>query len=103
MPELEMYFTKAALHADGTMHWAATITDTGVDNHGERVDKSFFANAIRNSQEYGLPYICVSHYDFKGKGIPEEKWLSITEIDLWVDSDHLRAWNEHGTFVLDAK
>jgi len=40
MPDISLYFTKASLHDDGTMHWAATVSDTGEDNHKERVDRA---------------------------------------------------------------
>lgn len=89
--ELGMYFTKASLHEDGTMHWAATVTDTGVDKHGERVDKSFFANAIKNAETFGLPYLCTSHYDFKDKGVPDEKWVHGRADVLFEDGEKFKA------------
>ena len=96
MPELGMYFTKASLHEDGSMHWAATVTDTGVDNHGERVDKSFFGNAIKHSEEFGiLPYMCVSHFDFADKGIPDNKWITGPTLAIFEDGERFKA---KGTF-----
>ena len=96
MPQLEMYFTKASLHEDGTMHWAATFTDTEVDNHGERVDKSFFGNAIKHSEELGLlPYMCVSHFDFAGKEVPDDKWITGPTSAIFEDGERFKA---KGTF-----
>lgn len=89
--ELGMYFTKASLHEDGTMHWAATVTDTDEDNHGERVDRSFFANAIKNAEAFGLPYVCTSHYDFKDKGISDEEWISGRTDVLFEDGERFKA------------
>lgn len=92
MPELGMYFTKAALHNDGTMHWAATVTDTGIDNHGERVDKAFFGNAIKHAEGFGLlPYMCVSHFDFAGKDVPDDKWVVGPTLAIFEDGERFKA------------
>ena len=36
-------------------------------------------------------------------GIPQEKWLSITELELWYDNNHLLAWNDGGTRITVGK
>ena len=96
MPEISLYFTKAALHEDGTMHWAATVSDTDVDNHDERVDRAFFDNAISHAEEMDMmPYVCVSHYDFAGKGIPDEEWIAGPSKVIFPDGQKFKA---KGTF-----
>jgi hypothetical protein len=91
-----MYFTKASLHEDGTMHWAATVSDTDVDNHGERVDRAFFDNAVSHAEDMGImPYMCVSHYDFAGKGVPDEDWIAGPSTVIFPDGKKFKA---KGTF-----
>lgn len=91
MPELSMYFTKASLHEDGTRHWAATVSDTRPDNHGQRVDKAFFPYAIDQSKVYGMPNLCISHYDFAGKDIPEEIWKAGITSAMFLDGNKFKA------------
>jgi len=96
MPDISLYFTKASLHDDGTMHWAATVSDTGEDNHKERVDRAFFDNAVAHAEEMDMmPYACVSHYDFAGKGIPDEDWIAGPSTVIYPDGEKFKA---KGTF-----
>ena len=107
MPELSMYFTKASLHEDGTRHWAATVSDTQPDNHGERVDKAFFPYAIDQSGVYGMPNLCISHYDFTGKDVPDKIWKAGITSAMFLDGDKFKAKgqfldNQAGRSLFDA-
>lgn len=94
--DIGMYFTKAALHQDGTMHWAATVSDTDVDNHDERVDRAFFDNALSHADEMDMmPYACISHYDFAGKGVPDQDWIAGPSTVMFPDGKKFKA---KGTF-----
>ena len=86
-----LYFTKASVHQDGSRHWAATVSDTLPDNHDERVDRAFFQDAIEKAKTRGLPNLCISHYDFSGKDVPEDIWKAGFTAAMFMDGEKFKA------------
>lgn len=76
--EVSLSITKASLHADGTMRWLATCSDTGKDKTGEATSLSLFNDWIERVEtgksvsflpDPRQPFLGLSHYpDLDGYG-----------------------------------
>lgn len=100
--DVSMIITKASLQDDGTMHWMATASDTGMDRMGESTSLSLFRDWIKRTvtgksasflPPPRVPFLGLSHYpsmDGLGEAGPTER--------MYIDGSVFRAG---GTFYSD--
>jgi hypothetical protein len=70
----DMAFTKVARAGD-TYRWGGVASDDRVDIRNTRLDLSIFQDFIANSEEKGMPFLNVAHYQDGRVGVAESMYI----------------------------